>query len=51
MSKVAESRSFDKETRILFSRLYGKKISKHEATEIKENFLKLLELLKVINQN
>ena len=51
MGEAAREQDFNEETRALFSKLYGRKISEQEAKEIKENFLGLMEVLKDLNQN
>ena len=50
MGKVAREQDFNEETRALFSKLYGRKISEQEAEEIKENFLGLMGVLKDLNR-
>lgn len=50
MGKVAREQGFNEETRALFSKFYGRKISEQKAKEIKENFLGLMEVLKDLNQ-
>ena len=50
MGEAVRERDFNEETRALFSKLYGRKISKQEAKEIKENFLGLMEVLKDLNR-
>ena len=47
---MRKEEDFTEETRVLFSRLYKKRITRKKAEEIQKNFQRLMELLKDLSQ-